>query len=785
MLNERDTEAIVRKHFENFGGEIVVEEQKSASRSIQTLLNNASKSGTGKTGKPEFVIRFNNTPDLVAVVECKASVARHESPALDQAEHFAVDGALHYAAFLARQFDVLAVGVSGVSEHELKVSHYLHLKNQDTPTQKFGSLLLSPSDYIRGYFDDPGKYRQDYESLQRFIEGLNTRLHILKVSENHRSILISAILIALERPSFRNSYGSEDEPAVLARSIVNAAIEQLKQAGVIGQRLSVVRQQFELLSTSPVLSSEKDVLREVIGDTDREVNSFIKNHKYRDVLGSLYIEFLRYANSDKGLGIILTPPHITELFVDLADVHAHSIVYDNCAGTGGFLISAMRKMIADAGGSQEQEKEIKHNRIYGVELQPNIYSLAVSNMYIHQDGKSNIELGNCFDAKVVKAMREKNPTVGFLNPPYKADKKTDTEELKFVLNNLACLQEGGTCVAILPMQSALGTGEKIKALKERLMTYHTLEAVWSMPDDLFFNSDVSVVSCIMVITAHRPHPSNKEVFLGYFKNDGFVKRRVGGRCDAEDSWKTIRENWRYLYRNHRDETGLSVCVQLGKKDEWAAEAYMKTDYSVMSDAMFEQTVRDYSAYLFTSGIYNSLTDYPVSEQDDLKLEDRDWGVFPLTELFHITGTTTTPKRKLSLYTEGEKYPYVKTTSLNNGVGGNFCHYTEQGGVLTVDSAAIGYCSYQHWNFSASDHVEKLRPLFDFDPFIALFLVTVVNLEQYRYNYGRKCSQTRMKKAEIKLPVREAGVPDFDFMRRYIEQRRFSHNLLGLDSAGEN
>ena len=29
---------------------------------------------------------------------------------------------------------------------------------------------------------------------------------------------------------------------------------------------------------------------------------------------------MRYANSDKGLGIVLTPPHITELFAEIAQV---------------------------------------------------------------------------------------------------------------------------------------------------------------------------------------------------------------------------------------------------------------------------------------------------------------------------------------------------------------------------------------------------------------------------------------------------------------------------------
>ena len=152
--------------------------------------------------------------------------------------------------------------------------------------------------------------------------------------------------------------------------------------------------------------------------------------------------------------IVLTPPHITGFFAK-AQVHKNSVVYDNCAGTGGFLIAAMREMIQAAGGDSRVERQIKTSQIYGVEVQANIYPLAVSNMYINQDGKSNVTLGDCFQRKVIDDIKLKKPTVGLLNPPFKVEKDTDTEELEFVKNNLDCLQEGGTCIAIVPMQCAL------------------------------------------------------------------------------------------------------------------------------------------------------------------------------------------------------------------------------------------------------------------------------------------------------------------------------------------
>ena len=54
------------------------------------------------------------------------------------------------------------------------------------------------------------------------------------------------------------------------------------------------------------------------------------------------------------------------------------MVIDSCTGTGGFLISAMKKMIADAKGDDDKIKQIKSSQLIGVEWQSHIFALAVS-----------------------------------------------------------------------------------------------------------------------------------------------------------------------------------------------------------------------------------------------------------------------------------------------------------------------------------------------------------------------------------------------------------------------
>jgi type I restriction-modification system DNA methylase subunit len=230
----------------------------------------------------------------------------------------------------------------------------------------------------------------------------------------------------------------------------------------------------------------------------------------------------------------------------------------------------------------------------GIEYQDDIYALAVSNMVIHGDGKSNVIQGSCFDLS--KDVRDKfRPNVALLNPPYKVH-KDDVEELEFVLNALETLEIGGKCVIILPMSCALAQKGPNLELKKRLFEKHTLEAVMSMPNELFNNSNVGVVACIMVFTAHKPHPSNKKTWFGYWKDDGFVKVKNKGRIDRDFIWEDKKKKWLNAFLNREDVPGESVKHTIFVKDEWCAEAYMETDYSTLTQEDFERDVKKYALY---------------------------------------------------------------------------------------------------------------------------------------------------------------------------------------------
>ena len=330
----------------------------------------------------------------------------------------------------------------------------------------------------------------------------------------------------------------------------------------------------------------------------------MRTHQFYDTIGHFFVEFLRYANNDKGLGIVLTPAHIAELFSDLADVNRDSIVYDNCCGTGGLLIAMMKNMIKDSGADSALQRRIKTSQLFGIEFQPKIYTLAVCNMILHGDGKTNIFRGDCFEDGP-KLFEKISPTVGVLNPPYKQKTvATDREELEFVLNNLDCLRNDGKCIAIVPITCATAPSGAIGELKRRIMEKHTLEAVMSMPIELFHNSKTTVVTCVMLFTAKRPHPKGKKTWFGYWRDDGFIKTKHKGRVDAYGMWSLIKDSWVTSYRNKESIEGLSVMKEVKPTDEWCAEAYLPADYnSINQDAIKNMAMRYAVAGIMSGGMW--------------------------------------------------------------------------------------------------------------------------------------------------------------------------------------
>lgn len=618
MANERNTENLVRNMLRHKGyyddPNIIIEEQQSKSLRIQKLLSIASKKGKGK-GRPEFIIRFRDKPDDLIIIECKALTSHHQSVKKDNPTKYAVDGALLYADYLRNEFNVTAIGVSGETEKEKKISTFLWLKDAYTYTSVPEGAFLTASE-IHNAIDEQQHPVSQEKLIKKAIE-YNEKLHSYSIPEVERCTFISSILVALQYEPFVRSYNSYTNNKTLLEALYTACKNVLTFNLLDQDKIDVILSEYKKFQHNKVLSSpsikkrhEKEqqkntILIDIIDDFKHEILPSVKKEQF-DVLGKFYTQFIRYAGSDSKTGLVLTPTHITDFFCDIANLSQNDIVFDPCCGTGGFLVSAMNCMLNKAGSLQDikkqkqKELEIKSTQLIGIEKRNDMFSHACSNMMMRGDGKSHIYNGDCFDENLKKNVKDAAPNVTFLNPPYQ-DGNT-AEQLEFVENALECIKISGTGIAICQMSTVVSNSKGVVEVRCRLLEKHTLKAVFSMPDDLFH--PIGVITCILVFEAHRPHPDNKESFFGYFKDDGFIKRKHKGRVDHKNRWSAIKQKWLDAYRNNKNIAGLSITQKVTAQDEWCAEAYMETDYSVLTDEDFIKTIKDYVAFQFLNGEYD-------------------------------------------------------------------------------------------------------------------------------------------------------------------------------------
>jgi len=395
-------------------------------------------------------------------------------------------------------------------------------------------------------------------------------------------------------------------------------------------------------------------------------------------------------------------------------------------------------------------------------------------MFIHGDGRSNLVKGSCFDEKIMRQVRNFKPNVGFLNPPYKST-KTDPEELEFVLNNLSLLQKGSICVAIVPMSCALAKSGVIFSLKEKILREHTLEAVFSMPKELFHNSDVGVNTCIMVFKAKEKHPANYKTYFGYWKDDGFIKRRQG-REDYNNKWTEIKKYWITTYRNKEEIIGHSIKKVVSAEDEWCVEAYMETNYSSLVKEDFEKTLKECIVYSLKSGLITNVLEKSITNTF-LNLNTKDWKFFKIVDLFDIKkGERLVKEERI----EGN-IPLITATSENNGVV-NYISYDEFKDTkklfkdkLTIDMFFNVF--YHNYKYFSDDNVHTLIPKnISLNKYACLFLATILKKLQYKYDFGRQVRLQRLDFDKIRIPIDKKGNPDWQFMENYIKSLSYSSNL---------
>lgn len=591
-------------------------------------------------------IRFEKD-DTVVLVETKQSFKKSDEDQLS--EYLQQERVLHYGkkiiAILANtNNDDIKVWKSAVDDDHVlsnetvldKIEHYVSLFNASK--------------------------QNDREKVLKNTYDLNELLHKMDIDERLRSQFVGTTLLYLKK--LVEKFGAKKIDEKLKKTLddhwsmmdgkqLRAAIESTLDSLLDGSDNKAKK--IELLQKN-VLNDQKvkkltithwiKILDTILMDIYRYIDT--DSSEGQDILNMFFIAFNKYTGkADKNQAF--TPDHITEFMCRVTGVDRTKRVLDATCGSGSFLVQAMVKELADCKrGKREDEandliRKVKEEHIYGIEVEEKAYGLSTTNMLIHGDGNSNIKFGSCFDLKGF--IKDADPDIILMNPPYNAKpigipakykaswgnskngKEDPTKGFVFVHYLSDVIKETNDkrekdgkprkmvkMAVLLPVAAAIGTKAIIQNEKISMLKNNTLEAVFTLPNEIFYPG-ASASACCMVFTLGEPHikadGTMKETFFGYYKEDGFKKKKNLGRVeqfdnDGNSKWKAIEEEWLKLFRNHKSVDGLSATAEVSGTDEWLCEAYMKTDYTKLCEEDFQQTLNNYLAYLIKEGkIYES------------------------------------------------------------------------------------------------------------------------------------------------------------------------------------
>lgn len=522
-----------------------------------------------------------------------------------------------------------------VDSDEAQLQEYLEEEKALNPTKKTICILANTTnDKIRvwkSYIDS-----EHLLSNEQVLDKMEHYAHLFRISKsNDRETVL------------KNTWGQMTPKGI--RGEIEGVLSDLLD-GSDNKAKKIELLQKNVLGNQKVRALKStdwsDILSTILLNIYRYIDT--DSSEGQDILNMFFIAFNKYTGkADKNQAF--TPDHITEFMCRITGVDRTKRILDATCGSGSFLVQAMVKELADCRrGKTEDEanslmEKVRKEHIYGIEVEEKAYGLSTTNMLIHGDGNSNIKFDSCFNCK--DFIKTADPDIILMNPPYNAkpigipdtykvnwgkakDGKEDpTRGLVFVHYLSDIVEEMNVerevagkarktvkMAVLLPVAAAIGNKNIIQSEKIALLENNTLEAVFTLPNEIFYPG-ASASACCMVFTLGEPHiradGTLHETFFGYFKEDGFKKKKYLGRVEQFDEngnskWKAIEEEWLDVFRNHLSKDGLSATAKVTGEDEWLCEAYMKTDYTTLREDDFQQTLNNYLAYLLKEGkIYES------------------------------------------------------------------------------------------------------------------------------------------------------------------------------------
>lgn len=430
---------------------------------------------------------------------------------------------------------VLASGVAGSEELGYLIRTMIRLDGKWEKVTINGQVatgLLSPEQIaflLQENVADVHEYSPPQILFLNAAERINEILHIGGINKNDRAKTMAALLLSVidEPPNL------DTKLSVLIGEI-NARSESILKAHSKADFAPFVKILPPTNTTNHV--KFKSALVKTIQEL-QNLNIRSAMNSSTDVLGQFYEVFLKYGNGAKEIGIVLTPRHITRFAVQAIGVSCDDIVLDPACGTGGFLVAAFDHVRATS--TQQQRDRFKKHNIFGIEQESAVAALAIVNMIFRGDGKNNITEGNSFSTFLTKktvnghasaAYISQPPQPGneavtrvLMNPPFALKGSTDKEH-RFVSQALSQMADGKILFALLPLNALFGARDEKVWRRDELLAKHTLLAVLSLPDELFYPAAQKQVAAV-IVKKGMPHPVAQSVFWARIAQDGHIKSK--------------------------------------------------------------------------------------------------------------------------------------------------------------------------------------------------------------------------------------------------------------------
>ncbi len=283
------------------------------------------------------------------------------------------------------------------------------------------------------------------------------------------------------------------------------------------------------------------------------INEFTYDHSER--LGDAFEYLLSVLGAQGDAGQFRTPRHIIDFIVSIVDPKKDEVVLDPACGTGGFLISAYKHILAantDGDGQSTLTPDARGRLVSnfrGYDISPDMVRLSLVNMYLHgfvepkiseYDTLTSDERWNEF-ADVILANPPFMSPKGGIRPHNRFSIQSKRSEVLFVDYMAEHLTANGRAGIIVPEGIIFQSQNAYKRLRKMLVET-CLVAVVSLPAGVF-KPYSGVKTSILVLDKSLARKTDKVAFFKV-ENDGFDlgdQRRPIEANDLPQTARAVRE----------------------------------------------------------------------------------------------------------------------------------------------------------------------------------------------------------------------------------------------------